>query len=194
MYLFVYFLLADGLVPWPLWLTSLAVITLWMTVWRKSFSPATLGEKDEKEMFSHLWRMASSNACLQYAHIRQTDCREEEMAKEEEEHGKRTTKSWLLRGEWMRQRQTHQSVIRIPWQTQNSLLALKEAERVMRKTHRGKIIILKMVPSQHLFHQCSTGNYLSALKAFKGVKVTKGWNLQTDPRFTFPISFSEKGE
>ena len=57
-------------VPWPLWLTSLAVITLLMTVWRKSFSPATLGEK--REMFSCLWRMASSNASLQYAHNGQT--------------------------------------------------------------------------------------------------------------------------
>jgi len=43
---------------------------LLMTVWRKSFSPATLGEK--REMFSCLWRMASSNASLQYAHNRQT--------------------------------------------------------------------------------------------------------------------------
>ena len=41
-----------------------------MTVWRKSFSPATLGEK--REMFSCLWRMASSSASLEYAHNRPT--------------------------------------------------------------------------------------------------------------------------
>ena len=35
---------AGRAVPWPLWLTSLAAMTLLMTVWRKSFSPATLGE------------------------------------------------------------------------------------------------------------------------------------------------------
>lgn len=64
-------------VPWPLWLTSLAVITLLMTVCRKSFSPATLGEK--REMFSCLWRMASSNASLQYAHNRQTPGRWKKM-------------------------------------------------------------------------------------------------------------------
>lgn len=38
-----------------------------MTVCRKSLSPATLGEK--REMFRcRSWRMASSNACLQYVH------------------------------------------------------------------------------------------------------------------------------
>lgn len=55
--------------PWPLWLTSLATMTLLMTVWRKSFSPATLGEK--REMFSCLWRMASSNASLEFTRDRQ---------------------------------------------------------------------------------------------------------------------------
>ena len=64
-----------------------------MTVWRKSFSPATLGEK--REMFSCLWRMASSNASLQYAHNGQTPQRIEEMAEkeeEEEERGRGATK------------------------------------------------------------------------------------------------------
>ena len=51
-------------IPWPLWLTSLAAMTLFITVWRKSFSPATLGEKRD-DMFSGLCRMASSNASLE---------------------------------------------------------------------------------------------------------------------------------
>lgn len=51
-------------IPCPLWLTSLAAMTLLMTVWRKSFSPATLGEKRD-DMFSGLCRMASSNASLE---------------------------------------------------------------------------------------------------------------------------------
>ncbi|XP_073684048.1 dedicator of cytokinesis protein 1-like [Garra rufa] len=44
-------------------------MTLLMTAWRKSFSPATLGEK--REMFSCLWRMASSNASLEFTRDRQ---------------------------------------------------------------------------------------------------------------------------
>lgn len=51
-----------------------------MTVWRKSFSPATLGEK--REMFSCLWRMASSNASLQYAHNGQTPQRRRDGGRE----------------------------------------------------------------------------------------------------------------
>lgn len=51
-------------VPWPLWLTSLAAMTLFMTVCRKSFSPATLGEKRD-DMLSGLCRVASSNASLE---------------------------------------------------------------------------------------------------------------------------------
>lgn len=39
-------------------------MTLFITVWRKSFSPATLGEKRD-DMFSGLCRMASSNASLE---------------------------------------------------------------------------------------------------------------------------------
>lgn len=57
----------ERYLPWPLWLTSLAAITLFITVCRKSFSPATLGEKRD-DMFSCLCRMASSNASLEDAH------------------------------------------------------------------------------------------------------------------------------
>lgn len=56
-------------IPWPLWFTSLAAMTLLMTVCRKSLSPATLGEKRDDRL-SGLWRMTSSKASLEGAHHR----------------------------------------------------------------------------------------------------------------------------
>lgn len=110
-------------------------MTLLITVWRKSFSPATLGEK--REMFNCLWRMASSNASLQHVHNGQNTTERtrwrKEKRKAEEEWGASESNGCERRG-GMRERERggrrgrkegrHQSVIRIPWQTQSRLLAV----------------------------------------------------------------------
>lgn len=126
-------------VPWPLWLTSLAVITLLMTVWRKSLSPATLGEK--REMFSCLWRMASSNASLQYVHNGQNTTEKKRWRKEEDtREGRGCEKRGGMR-ERDRGRGRHRSVTRIPWQTQGRLLAVNSgAGGVMTGTNREIIV------------------------------------------------------
>ncbi len=118
--------------PWPLWLTSLAAMTLLMTVWRKSFSPATLGEK--REMFSCLWRMASSNASLEFTYDRQHangEEREREREKEEKERRRVVATESQIRVDMSRREKKkmdeesereregrHQTVIQIPWQGQ----------------------------------------------------------------------------
>lgn len=134
--------------PWPLWLTSLAVMTLLMTVCRKSLSPATLGEK--REMFScRSWRMASSNASLQYVHART------------HRHG---GKGWSKRAKTSSRDGGKRGggiegggggVIEIPRQTQSRLLVVdREAWWVRRekKTHTLKLSV------KRLKALCSTGS------------------------------------
>lgn len=141
--------------PWPLWLTSLAAMTLLITVWRKSFSPATLGEK--REMFSCLWRMASSNASLEFTRDRQHangEKRERERRKEEKKKRRvvatesqvrvdmsrrKREKRWMKKARGREGR--HQTVIQIPWQGQKPfLLANSNAGWVTGETQRDAVI------------------------------------------------------
>lgn len=104
--------------PWPLWLTSLATMTLLMTVWRKSFSPATLGEK--REMFSCLWRMASSNASLEFTRDRQhTNGKRRRVATESERSVNMSRREMDDRE---REKENTKRVIQIPWQGHKAML------------------------------------------------------------------------
>ncbi len=139
--------------PWPLWLTSLAAMTLLMTVWRKSFSPATLGEK--REMFSCLWRMASSNASLEFTHDRQHANGEEKRREREKkssihrepDKSGHEKKRWMKKARGRERGKTPNSDTDTMTGTKAILLANSNAGWVTGETQRDAVI--SEIPSSH---------------------------------------------